>query len=130
MLAIPAAPSHPTQTDSSSITDYSSQMSFVCATPAMKKYEIEWPLLRWAEEHQFVCVCDQCINFSRMYMIQGYFFSVYTEVHNVPFELHNLQTSHLFRTDHRVGRLFELSSVKVPSHLLLPPSHLTCGIHV
>ena len=41
MLAIPVAPSHPTQTDSTFITDYSSQMSFVCATPVMKKYEIE-----------------------------------------------------------------------------------------
>ncbi len=35
------APAHPTQTDSSFDLEYSTQRSFVCATPVMRKYEIE-----------------------------------------------------------------------------------------
>jgi hypothetical protein len=35
------APAHPTQTDSSFDSEYSTQRSFVCATPVMRKYEIE-----------------------------------------------------------------------------------------
>ena len=34
-------PAHPTQTASTFDSEYSTQMSFVCATPVMRKYEIE-----------------------------------------------------------------------------------------
>ena len=35
------APSHPTNTDSTLDSEYSSQMSFVGTTPVMRKFEIE-----------------------------------------------------------------------------------------
>ena len=43
LIAIPCAnaPSHPTQIDSTFYSEYSSQVSFECDTPVMRKYEIE-----------------------------------------------------------------------------------------
>jgi len=35
------APTHPTQIDTTFYSEYSSQVSFECDTPVMRKYEIE-----------------------------------------------------------------------------------------